>query len=298
MLRPGLQITTIAVGVNLLLAVIKTLVGVLGRSNALIADGIESAADVISSLIVWGGLRLSVKPADADHPFGHGKAEPIAGVCVALLLWMAAGWIALQSLADLQAPAQQPPQWYTLPVLLGVIVVKEFLYRFSARAGEGLKSTALRGDAWHHRSDAITSSAAFIGISIALICGPGFEKADDWAALFACGIIVFNGWRLGKTALDEIMDASADLATIQRVREIAQAVAGVVEIEKCRVRKSGLHLSVDIHVEVEGSLTVRHGHLIAHQVKDRLLESNLRINDVTVHIEPHGDIPVQASEQL
>lgn len=287
MLRPGLQITTVAVGVNLSLAVIKTLAGVLGQSNALIADGIESAADVISSLIVWGGLRLSVKPPDEDHPFGHGKAEPIAGVCVAILLLMAAAWIAQQCIRDLHAPIQLAPHWFTLPILLGVIAVKELLYRYALRVGEGLKSTALKGDAWHHRSDALTSAAAFVGISVAVIGGPGFEKADDWAALAACVVIVFNGCRLGKTALNEIMDASVDPETIQRVRQMAQEVEGVLEVEKCRVRKSGLHLSVDIHVEVDGSLTVRHGHLIAHDVKDRLLASHLRINDVTVHIEPH-----------
>jgi cation diffusion facilitator family transporter len=277
--------STLAVGINLLLAVGKIVTGVLGNTYALIADGIESTADVFSSFIVWSGLRIAVKPADADHPFGHGKAESIAALVVSFMLLGAAVLIAVQAIREIRTP-HHAPEWFTLVVLLAVIAIKESLYRFVFKIGHSLESSALKGDAWHHRSDALTSGAAFVGISIALVGGPGFESADDWAALAACGVITWNGLRLLRTALDEIMDAAVSPEVTELVKSIAAEVDGVAGIEKCRVRKSGLHLAMDIHVRVDGDMNVRRSHAIAHQVKDRLLASQHRINDVTVHIEP------------
>ncbi len=284
-IAPGLRISGLAVGINLLLAVGKIITGVFGNSYALIADGIESTADVFSSFIVWSGLRIAVKPADDDHPFGHGKAESIAAVVVALMLLGAAALIAVQSIREIRTP-HHAPAWFTLVALLGVIAVKETLYRSVFKVGHSLESSSLKGDAWHHRSDALTSAAAFIGITIALIGGPGFESADDWAALAACAVIGFNGVRLFRGALDEVMDASVSPEVVGVVRAIAAGVDGVAGIEKCRIRKQGLHLAMDIHVRVDGDLSVRRGHAIGHQVKDRLLTSQHRIGDVTVHIEP------------
>ena len=271
--------------INALLAGVKIAAGVLGNSYVLIADGIESTADIFSSVMVWGGLRVAVIPADENHPFGHGKAESVASVFVSLLLLGAALLIAVQSVHEILTP-HRSPAWFTLPVLFAVIVIKETLFRLAFRAGSSLESTALKSDAWHHRSDALTSAAAFVGISIALVGGPGYESADDWAALIACGIIAWNGLRLLRAALDEVMDAAVSPEVVAGVRKLAAGVGGVIGIEKCRIRKSGLHLALDIHVVVDGGLSVRRGHDIAHQVKDRLLQSQLRINDVTVHIEP------------
>jgi len=271
--------------INALLAGVKIAAGVLGNSYVLIADGIESTADIFSSVVVWGGLRVAVIPADENHPFGHGKAESVASVFVSLLLLGAALLIAVQSVHEILTP-HRSPAWFTLPVLFAVIVIKETLFRLAFRAGSSIESTALKSDAWHHRSDALTSAAAFVGISISLVGGPGYESADDWAALIACGIITWNGLRLLRVALDEVMDAAVSPEVVAGVRKLAADVEGVIAIEKCRIRKSGLHLAVDIHVVVDGGLTVRRGHDIAHQVKDRLLQSQLRINDVTVHIEP------------
>ncbi|HAB18141.1 MAG TPA: cation diffusion facilitator family transporter [Verrucomicrobiota bacterium] len=281
----GLRLSGWAVGINLLLAIGKVATGIAGNSHALIADGIESAADVFSSFIVWSALRIAVKPADEDHPFGHGKAESIAGLLVSLMLLSAAALIAVQSIREILAP-QHSPKWFTLVVLLLVIAVKEALYRFAFKIGRALESSALKGDAWHHRSDALTSAAAFVGISIALIGGPGFESADDWAALAACGVIGFNGIRLLREALNEVMDASVPPEVVGFIRAIAVDVNGVAAIEKCRIRKNGLHLAMDIHVKVDGDLSVREGHEIGHHVKDRLLASQHRISDVTVHVEP------------
>lgn len=274
--------------VNLVLAIIKIVAGILGNSYALIADGIESTTDIASSLVVWTGLKISALPPDEDHPFGHGKAEAVAGVVVALALLAAALLIAVQSIREIITP-HHAPAWFTLLVLALVVTVKESLYRYAVRVGDELTSTAVKGDAWHHRSDALTSGAAFIGISIALIGGKGYESADDWAALLACGVIVFNGVRILRTALGEIMDAAVPDPLQAQIRDTASAVPGVIRIEKCRIRKSGLGLYVDIHVEVDGDLTVRHGHDIAHQVSGNLKNSSFSVLDVTVHIEPAED---------
>ena len=281
----ALRLSKTAIVINLALAVVKIAAGLLGNSYVLVADGIESLADVFSSFVVWAALRFSTLPADANHPFGHGKAEPIASIMVSLALLGAALLIAVQSVHEIRAP-QGPPHKFTLLILVAVIVIKELLFRRVVKAGAVLGSTALRADAWHHRSDALTSAAAFIGILIALIGGPGFETADDWAALLACGIIAWNGLHLLRGSIDEIMDASVAPEIVAQVRRLAAEVEGVMEIEKCRIRKSGLHLTLDIHVVVDGELSVREGHVIAHNVVEKLRASQHRINDVTVHIEP------------
>lgn len=281
----GLMAAGIGMAANVLLAIIKIVTGIVGNSYALIADGIESTTDIISSLVVWTGLKISTLPADEDHPYGHGKAEPIAGMVVAMALLGAAVFIAIQSVREIITP-HHAPAWFTLVVLSLVIGTKEALYRFVLKVGNELTSTAVKGDAWHHRSDAITSAAAFIGISIALIGGKGYESADDWAALLACLIILFNGYRIFRAALDEIMDAAAPDTLRQEVQDIASAAQDVVRIEKCLVRKSGLGLFVEIHVEVDGTLPVARGHDIGHDVGARLKASALRIQHVVVHVEP------------
>jgi len=281
----GLKVSGNAISINIVLALVKISTGLAGNSYALVADGIESTADVFASLVVWGGLRFSTRPPDESHPYGHGKAESLAGVVVALFLLGAAILIAAQSLHEIRTP-HRPPAWYTLVVLVLVILTKEFLYRRMSSVGEELESSALKANAWHHRSDALTSLAAFVGISIALIGGEGYQVADDWAALLACGIILYNGVRLLLPALDEVMDAAAPQVIEAQLRAIASEVDGVVAIEKCRVRKSGLGLLMDIHVIVEGDITVKKGHWIGHQVKERLLASSLPVTDVVVHVEP------------
>ncbi|MFH1680955.1 MAG: cation diffusion facilitator family transporter, partial [Candidatus Eisenbacteria bacterium] len=283
----GIRASGLSIGVNLVLALVKVLTGLVGNSYALVADGIESAADVVSSAVVWGGLRISTRPPDRSHPYGHGKAESLAGVAVAAAIVLAAGIIAVQSVQEIKEP-HGSPAWYTLVVLALVITAKETMFRRNLRVGDSLNSRSLVSDAWHHRSDAVSSLAAFIGISIALIGGKGYEAADDWAALAACGIILYNGFRLLRPALDEVMDAAVTGDVEEEIRGIASKVPGVVEVEKCRVRKSGLGLLMDIHVVVRGGISVREGHRIGHAVKDRLTESHLPISDVVVHVEPDG----------
>jgi cation diffusion facilitator family transporter len=284
-IEDGLKISGSAIAINLTLALVKLSTGVIGNSYALVADGIESTTDIFSSLIVMGGLRISSRPPDDDHPYGHGKAESLAGLFVAFFLLGAAGLIAGQSIREIRTP-HHAPEWYTLVVLGLIILIKEWLFRRMFAIGDHMESNALRNDAWHHRSDAITSLAAFIGISIALIGGEGFETADDWAALLACGVIIYNGLRLLRNALHEVMDAAAPEEIELQIRRIACDVDGVVEIEKCRVRKSGLGYQMDLHVVVDGTISVQSGHLIGHAVKDRLTEATIPVTDVIIHIEP------------
>lgn len=284
-LQDAFRASVLGVAINAVLAIVKILVGIVGHCYALIADGIESTADIASSLIVWSGLRISVTPPDEDHPYGHGKAESIAGLIVSAALLFASALIAIMSIREIITP-HHSPAWYTLPVLILVIVVKESFARHVFHIGNSLESTSLIGDAWHHRSDAITSIAAFIGISIALIGGKGYESADDWAALAACSVISFNGFRLLRVSLNEIMDGSVPQITRDAIRQIAGEVIGVSNIEKCRIRKCGMSLFMDIHVEVDGQITVTEGHNIARLVKKTLLSSPHRIADVVVHIEP------------
>jgi cation diffusion facilitator family transporter len=276
----------VGVFINAGLAAIKITGGVLGSSGALVADGIESCADIVSSLIVWGGLRISLKPADEDHPYGHGKAEPLAALAAAAGLIIAAVLIAVESVKQILTP-HETPAWYTLVILVGVVAVKLLLSRFVSHAGEAVESTALKTDAMHHLSDAITSGAAFIGITIALVGGAGYEAADDWAALAACLIITYNGINLLRDGVNELLDVAPSKEYEEKIRTVARTVEGVLEIEKCRIRKSGLHRLIDIHVEVDGSLSVVQGHEIAHRVKDALLASEHGVADVLVHIEPH-----------
>lgn len=284
-IQDGLRVSGGAIAINIILAIVKVVTGILGGSYALIADGIESTTDIFSSLIVLGGLRLAAKPPDRDHPFGHGKAESMSGLIVASFLVISAFVISYQSLREIKTP-HQTPAWYTLVILGAIIVTKELLFRRMFLVGKTIQSGALKTDAWHHRSDALTSLAAFVGISIALIGGSGYESADDWAALIACLVILYNAYRLFRPALDEVMDAAVPTEIEDQIRHIASSIEGVSEIEKCRIRKSGLGYQMDIHVVVNGDLSVRRGHLIGHEVKSALIESEHPINDIVVHIEP------------
>jgi cation diffusion facilitator family transporter len=284
-LQSGARLALFGMIVNLVFAAAKIFGGLIGNAYVLIADGIESALDIAGSLIIWGGLKFAARPPDETHPYGHGKAEPIAAVVVAVGVLAAALGLAIESVREIRTPHHGPAP-FTLGILIVVIVVKEILFRYVNRVGRDVESTAVQTDAWHHRSDALTSAAAFIGITAALIGGRGWESADDWAALFACCVIAANGVRLLRPALYEIMDTAPRGEIVDRVRDAAAAVPGVIEIEKCFVRKMGLSFYVDLHVGVDAHITVREGHDIAHEVKRAIQETDRRIADVLVHVEP------------
>ena len=266
-------------------AFIKIAAGVFGNAYALIADGIESALDAAGSIVIWGGLRFAARPPDATHPYGHGKAEPLAAVVVALGVLAAAVVLAIASVREIFLPHHGPAP-FTLFVLIIAVIVKESLFRSVSRLGRAIDSTAITTDAWHHRADAIISMAAALGISIALVGGEKWQRADDYAALFACAVIATTGARLLGPALREILDTAPRGEIVDRVRESASSVKGVVRIDKSFIRKMGLSFYVDLHVEVDGNISVRQGHHIAHEVKRAIQKSDPRIADVLVHIEP------------
>ena len=274
------------IALNAVLAAAKFAGGIFGHTYALIADGAESTLDILSSLLVWAGFRVAARPPDAEHPYGHGKAESLVALAVACFVFAMAGWIAWHAAHEIITP-HEGPAWWTLLVLGGVIVAKMWFSRRMDSAGEEVGSTLLGIEAMHHWSDAVTSGAAFVGICIALWGGKGWETADDWAALFGCVIIAFNGVAMFTKALRDVMDTAVAVEFENEIRTLALGVPGVQALDKMRVRKSGLSHLVDIQVRVDGELTVREGHAIAHAVKDALLASAPHaISDVTVHVEP------------
>ena len=284
--------TLLGIAVNLILVLIKGTAGVVGHSYALIADAVESATDVLSSLIVWWGLRLSARPADANHPQGHGKAEPMAAAVVGVLLLGAAILVAWQSVQEILVPHTMPAPW-TLLVVVGVMGVKWVLSRHVFAVASETESLAVKGDAWHHRSDALTSLAAFIGIGVALIGGavspdPRWSAADDWAAMIAAAVIALNGFTILRGAVYELSDPHPGEELEAEVRRIAAGVSGVANLHKCFVRKMGFDYYVELDVRVDRHLPVYRGHEIAHAVQDAVRRemAGRRFARVLVHIEP------------
>ncbi|WP_417887876.1 cation diffusion facilitator family transporter [Zunongwangia sp.] len=270
---------------NAALAMVKFLAGIFGNSYALIADAIESTADVFSSILVLLGLRFAAKPPDKNHPYGHGRVEPLITFAIVGFLIVSATIIVYESVEHILTPHKSPKP-YTLIVLAVIVIVKEIFYRFVSKKGDETNSSSLKADAWHHRSDAITSLTAFIGISIALTMGKGYESADDWAALIASGIILVNAYFILRPALGEIMDEHMydDLITDIRIKTLE--VDGVKDTEKCFVRKTGMTFFVDLHIFVDGNITVKSGHDIAHKAKRHLQKEFPEIADVLIHMEP------------
>jgi cation diffusion facilitator family transporter len=284
-LHRGLRATLTGLAVNTALAGVKLAAGVLGHSNALVADGVESIADIFSSIVVWRGLIVAAEPPDEDHPYGHGKAEPLAAAVVSAMMLAAAVWIVIEAVLGMITP-HPSPQPFTLIVLAAVVVIKESLFRFAAREAASTQSTAVHTDAWHHRSDVLTSLAAAVGITVSLVGGQRFAAADDVAAIFAALVIVWNGWRLLQPAMNELMDRSPDSGVVEQIRHIAETTPGVDAVEKCYVRKMGYEFYVDMHVELDPEMTVRRSHEIAHNVKDRVRTTIPAVRDVLIHIEP------------
>ncbi|MDD4526679.1 MAG: cation diffusion facilitator family transporter [Candidatus Margulisbacteria bacterium] len=271
---------------NTCLAIIKWFAGFFGNSYAIKADAIESTSDIFSSIFVLFGIKYSSKPADRNYPYGYGKAESLITFLIVAFLAVSASIITYQSIQNLQQPHASPEAW-TLYVLGAIILWKEGCYRFVLLKSKKINSSALKADAWHHRSDAITSIAAFIGISVALLFGKGFEYADDWAALFAAAFIFYNCFLLLKTALAEIMDEHLYDDLIISIKKVASNVDGIIAIEKCLIRKSGMNYLVDMHATLDANLTIRKGHAISHALKDKLKQEIPELISILIHIEPN-----------
>jgi cation diffusion facilitator family transporter len=272
--------------VNIVLVIVKLLAGIAGHSSALVADAIESFTDIFSSLIVWGGLLITTRPADNEYPYGYGKAEALAAAIVSLMLLGAALGVAVGAIGEIMTP-QHMPAPFTLAVIAAIIPVKEILFRRVLRIGSETGSTALKADAWHHRSDALTSAAALLGIGIALWGGPGWESADDWAALVAAFVIAFNGFYLLRPAIHDLMDRMPDRPITAHIAATALAVDGVRAIEKLRVRKVGVDYFVDLHVQADRSLPLLDAHNLSGKVKGAIRAALPEVAGVLIHMEPY-----------
>lgn len=270
---------------NAALSLIKWLTGYFGNSYALIADAIESTTDIFSSLLVLFGLKYSNRPADKNHPYGHGRAEPLITFLVVGFLITSATVIAYKSILNIGTPHELPKP-FTLLVLGVIIIWKEISYRIVIRRSKETNSSSLKADAWHHRSDAVTSIAAFIGISIALYFGKGYESADDWAALFSSFFILYNSYLIFRPALGEIMDEHLYDDLVESIRKISLTVEGITDTEKCFIRKAGMKYHVDLHAIVDAHISVKQGHDIAHKLKDTLKHKIPELGNVLIHIEP------------
>lgn len=271
---------------NTCLAIVKGLAGIFGNSYALIADAIESTTDIFASFLVLFGIKYSSRPADENHPYGHGRAEPLITFLVVGFLITSATVIAYESIINIQTPHELPKP-FTLIVLGMIILWKEYSFRKVIKKSKETNSSSLKADAWHHRSDAITSVAAFIGISFALFMGKGYESADDWAALFASGFIVYNGYMIFRPALGEIMDEHLYDDLIDEIRRVSLQVDGIIGTEKCFIRKAGMKYHVDLHAIVDANISVREGHDLAHKLKDALHKEILVLGHILIHIEPN-----------
>lgn len=278
------RVALLGVAVNVVLAFVKLITGVLGNSFALVADAIESLGDIAGSFVVWGGLRYGAQPPDDEHPFGHGKAEALAGLAVSVLIIGAGIGIGIHALREIQRP-HQPPQSFTLVVLLAVIVIKESLYRVARRASKASRSTAAHADAWHHRSDAITSLAALVGILIAIVGGDGWAVADEVAALFAGCVIVVNGFLISRNPWDELMDKSAP--EIEHACTAAVlSIDGFTGVERCNARKSGRAYRVVMHAEVDPQMSVAQAHALTGMAKAVVRARQPLVSSLLIHIEP------------
>ena len=284
-LQRNLRATFTGLVANLLLGSGKLAAGIYGHSDALIADAVESFADILGALIVWRGVTLAAKPADDEHPYGHGKAEPVAAAAIGILLLLAAVGIGFHSIREFLQP-QRGPETFTLAVLLGVVLIKESLFRWVLKESSATDSKAVASDAWHHRADAITSLAAAIVIAIALVGGPAWAGADDIAAAVAAVFIAWNGWRIMRPALEDLMDTQPSAEVLEHIRATAAGVEGVDLVQKTFVRRMGNRFLVDMHVHVDPDFTVERSHRIAHQVKDAVRSQLPTVLDVLVHIEP------------
>lgn len=271
---------------NVSLAVIKGIAGYFGNSYALIADAIESTTDIFSSFLVLFGLKYASRPADKNHPYGHGRAEPLITFLVVGFLITSATIIAYESILNIGTPHNLPKTW-TLFVLIPLIIWKEISFQLVMQKAKETNSSSLKADAWHHRSDAITSIAALIGISIALFFGKGYEAADDWAALFASGFIFYNSYKIFRPALGKIMDEHLYDDLVADIRKVSLTVDGIMATEKCFIRKAGMQYHVDLHAVVDAAITVKHGHEIAHTLKDTLRKDIPQLGHVLIHIEPN-----------
>lgn len=284
------QLAQLGLLANAVLAVVKLVAGLLGNAFALVADAIESSVDMVGSLVVWSGLRIASRDPDDRYPFGYGRAEAIAGAVVGVLMLGAAAGITVEAVSHIRSARlgiSEPPAPWTLVVLVVVMVIKELLAKRGLENSAATGSTAMAADAWHHRSDVITSGAAFVGISIAWLGGPGWEQADDWAALVAALVIAVNGSLVLKSVADDLMDRAPAESLYSDASAAALETSGVLAIEKLKIRKSGTLYYVDLHVQADPLMSLHDAHVLSGRVKSAIRRCIPAVTGVLIHMEPY-----------
>ncbi|MGV3707367.1 MAG: cation diffusion facilitator family transporter [Gemmatimonas sp.] len=282
----AIRLARIGLAVNAALTLIKLVAGIVGNAYALVADAVESSVDIFGSLAVWLGLRIASRDPDERYPFGYGRAEALAAAAVSVMLLGAAVGIAITAALEIRTPHSTPAP-YTLAVLVFVIVVKWALFLKVKAASDATGSVAVEADAWHHVSDAITSGAAFVGIGLALLGGEGWEVADDWAAMLAAAVIGFNGYKMMRDALRNLMDRAPSSGLLDEVSQAALATSGVLAIEKLKVRRYGMELYIDIHVQADPALSLHDAHILSGRVKSSIRAAVPAATGVLIHMEPY-----------
>jgi len=284
--QAGSRAVLLGAAANAILAALKIGTGFVGHSHAMVADGVESLSDIVSSIVVWLGVMISHQPPDSDHPYGHGRADTLAAGFTSVLLLGMALVILVKSAQGLLQP-RPAPAWFTLPILLVAVGAKQWLSRTIERAGRRIQSSALKADAKHHSSDAFISGAAAIGIIITLIGGKGYESADSWAAIIAAFVIAWNGLNLLQPVVAELMEESAPPELLGKLESIASRVPEVKKVEKCVARRIGPDFVIEMHIEVDPDMNVKKAHGLSHRVKDAIQHTMKNIKDVVIHIEPY-----------
>ncbi len=272
--------------INLGLGAAKLVGGLVGGSFALLSDAVNSLGDSLASIVVVVALRVAQKPPDAEHPYGHTRAEAVAASSVALLIILSAIYVGWQAIRQIGVARDLPATW-TLWIAGSNVVIKEALSQYKVRVGRRTGSSAIIANAWDHRSDALCALAVLISLAIVRLGGPDYVWVDQAAALIVVAAILWTGISLYRSSASELMDLQADDQLVSKIRKTAEQVTGVIAVEKLRVRKTGLEYLVDIHIEGDAKLTVDAGHQVSHLVKDRLLDDFATLRDVLVHLEPH-----------
>lgn len=290
--KDGENVALLGIGANVSLTIIKFFWGILGNSYALIADAIESATDIVGSAIVYLGVKHAQKPADSNHPYGHGKTEPMAGLAVSILLIFAVLEIAKGAILRIQNPETGIPALWTLWILLAVVLLKGWLFLRAIAIGKSLQSTAVTGDAYHHLSDAMTTGVALAGTVLALFAGPDFSSSADWAALIAAGFMCYNIYHIGWPAIRELLDERDDHEMEELIKQIIEKNRDIKNINVCIVRKSWFDRIVELRLLIDGEKTVREWHRIAHTVEDTIKLKYPNIIHVTTHTEPSYEIVI------
>ena len=283
----GQRVALAGMVVSAALAVIKILTGLAGHSTAVVADGLESAGDVLASGFVLFGLTMAAVPADENHPYGHGRIETLTGLVIGLVLVGGGALISWSSIRRIGMP-REPLAAYVIAPLVLSLAAKTGLAAMKFRYGKRLNSDALRADAWNDAMDSVSATAALIAVALTLTGDARFAEADRYGGFVVGMIVIAAGLRVSRETAMQLMDTMPSEALIAEIRAGAMSVPGVAGVEKCYARKTGLKYHVDLHLEVDPEMTVRTSHLLGHQVQLRITERLDWVADVLVHVEPAG----------